>query len=53
MAEALFMCWLRSFWHDTLIPVGLCVSRTADSVVFTCCPPGPDARIVDIRRSFL
>ena len=28
----------------TTIPVGTCVMRTALSVVFTCCPPAPEAR---------
>ncbi len=26
--------------------------RTAESVVLTLCPPGPDARITSMRRSF-
>ena len=26
----------------TTIPVGKCVIRTAESVVFTCCPPAPE-----------
>ena len=29
---------------ETTIPVGLCVIRTAESVVLTDCPPGPDER---------
>jgi hypothetical protein len=29
---------------DTTIPEGLCVTRTAESVVLTDCPPGPDER---------
>jgi hypothetical protein len=29
----------------------MCVMRTADSVLLTCCPPAPPARIVSIRRS--
>ena len=33
------------------IPDGLCVMRTALSVVFTCCPPAPVARNVSISRS--
>ena len=41
MAVALFCIWLRSFWQETTIPVGRWVSRTAESVVFTPCPPGP------------
>lgn len=30
-------CWLRSSCIETVIPVGRCVSLTADSVLFTCC----------------
>ena len=41
IALALFWIWLRSFWQDTTIPVGRCVILTAESVVFTPCPPGP------------
>ena len=33
--------WDFSFWHDTTMPVGMCVIRTAESVVLTLCPPGP------------
>jgi hypothetical protein len=36
----------------TEIPVGMCVIRTALSVLFTCCPPGPELRVVSIFRSF-
>ena len=32
---ALFCSWLRSFWQVTTMPVGTCVRRTAESVVFT------------------
>ena len=39
MAEALFLCWLLSFWHCTIILVGMWVIRMAESVVLTCCPP--------------
>ncbi len=35
-----------------MIPVGRCVIRTAESVVFTDCPPGPVERYTSIRRSF-
>jgi hypothetical protein len=41
----------RSFWHETTIPVGRCVMRTAESAVLTPCPPGPDARNTSIRSS--
>jgi hypothetical protein len=30
-----------SFWQLATIPVGTCVILTAESVVFTLCPPGP------------
>ena len=36
MAWSLFLCWDLSFWHWVTIPVGLCVMRTADSVLLTC-----------------
>ena len=44
MAMALFLCWERSFWHWTTMPVGMWVIRTAESVVLTCWPPAPEAR---------
>ena len=34
------------------MPVGRCVIRTAESVVFTLCPPGPLLRKTSMRRSF-
>ena len=34
-----------------MMPVGMCVMRTAESVVFTCWPPAPLARMVSIRIS--
>ena len=34
-----------------MMPVGRWVIRTAESVVLTCCPPAPDARIVSMRMS--
>ena len=40
-ACSLFCSWLFSFWQDTTMPVGRWVIRTAESVVFTLCPPGP------------
>ena len=43
-AVCLFEVWERSFWHWTTIPVGMCVIRTAESVLFTCWPPAPLAR---------
>jgi hypothetical protein len=33
------------------MPVGRCVMRTAESVVFTPWPPGPDERKTSTRRS--
>ena len=44
IAEALFCSWDFSFWQETTMPVGMCVSRTAESVVFTDWPPGPEER---------
>ena len=41
-----------SFWQETTIPVGRWVIRTAESVVLTDCPPGPDERNTSIRSSF-
>ena len=37
-------CWLRSFCIATMMPVGTWVSRTAEEVLFTFCPPAPLAR---------
>jgi hypothetical protein len=51
IASALLRCCERSFCDDTTMPVGLCVMRTAESVLFTCWPPAPDARYVSMRRS--
>ena len=31
------------------MPLGRWVIRTAESVVFTCCPPAPEARAADRR----
>src|SRR5439155_327895 len=45
MAVSLFLCWLRSCWQETTIPVGMGVSRTADEAWLTCCPPAPRARM--------
>ena len=36
---------------ETTIPVGRCVRRTAESVVLTDCPPGPEDRNTSTRRS--
>ena len=43
-AETLFWIWDFSFWQVTTMPVGMWVMRTAESVVFTLCPPGPEER---------
>ena len=40
MAVARFEIWLRSDWQATMMPVGMWVMRTAESVVLTCWPPG-------------
>ena len=50
-ACSLFCSWLFSFWQDTTVPVGRCVMRTAESVVLTLCPPGPEDRKTSMRRS--
>src|SRR5438876_8516981 len=50
IAVALFFPWLRSCWHETTMPEGRCVMRTADDVLLTCWPPFPDARKTSIRR---
>ena len=34
----------RSFWQETTMPLGRWVMRTAESVVLTPWPPGPDER---------
>ena len=52
IALALFLCWLFSSWISTTRPVGRCVIRTAESVVLTDWPPGPELRLTSIRRSF-
>ena len=51
MAMSLLWCWLRSFWHWAVMPVGRWVMRTALVVVLTPCPPGPEAWKVSMRRS--
>ena len=44
------MCCERSFWHWTTMPVGMCVMRTAESVVLTCWPPLPPETVgVDLE----
>ena len=51
IALALFLCWLFSSWISTTSPVGRWVIRTAESVVLTDWPPGPDERLTSMRRS--
>ena len=51
IADSLFWSWLFSFWQLTTVPVGRWVIRTAESVVLTDWPPGPDERNTSIRRS--
>ena len=51
MALARFLCWERSAWHATTMPVGTCVRRTADSVLLTCWPPAPLERYTSMRTS--
>src|SRR5437762_10986934 len=50
-ALSLFLIWLRPSWQRTIIPLGMCRTCTAESVVFTPCPPGPPERETSIRRS--
>ena len=42
---------LRRELAVTTMPVGMWVMRTAESVVLTCWPPAPEARIVSMRMS--
>jgi hypothetical protein len=49
-ARERFRCWLRSSRATTTSPVGRWVRRTALSVTFWCCPPGPPARKVSTRH---
>ena len=51
MADSLFWSWLFSFWQEATTPVGRWVMRTAESVVLTDWPPGPEERYTSIRRS--
>ena len=37
---------------ETTRPLGKCVMRTAEYVVFTDCPPGPEEQNVSMRKSF-
>src|SRR5215475_2877743 len=51
MAVSRFLSCERSFWQATTMPVGRCVMRTAESAVFTPCPPGPEERYTSMRSS--
>ncbi|MNC96169.1 hypothetical protein D3C83_134640 [compost metagenome] len=44
IASARLRCCERSFCDATTMLVGRWVMRTAESVLFTCCPPAPEAR---------
>src|SRR5947209_12969078 len=48
-----FLIWDFSSWQETTVFVGRCVMRTAEYVVFTDCPPGPDEQNVSMRRSLV
>ena len=51
IADSLFCSCDFSFWQDTTTPVGRWVMRTAESVVLTDWPPGPEERKTSMRRS--
>src|SRR5205823_12055949 len=50
-AFARFLICDFSSWHETTTPVGRWVMRTAEYVVFTDWPPGPEEQNVSMRRS--
>ena len=50
-ARSLFWSCDFSSWQDTTRPVGMWVSRTAESVVLTDWPPGPVERYTSTRTS--
>ena len=52
-ALSLFLSCDFSSWQEITIPVGICVRRTAESVVLTHCPPFPDARNTSNLQSFI
>ena len=50
MALSLFLCWLRSSWHSTTVPVGRWVMRMAEEVLLMCWPPcAGGAESVDLQ----
>ena len=51
MADSRFLICDFSSWQETTKPVGICVMRTAESVVLTDCPPGPEERKTSTRMS--
>ena len=51
MALRLFLSCDFSSWQVTTMPVGMCVMRTAESVVLTLWPPCPVERYTSMRRS--
>ena len=51
MAAARFWIWDFSSCMETTRPVGRWVMRTAESVVLTLCPPGPEERKTSMRMS--
>ena len=53
MADSRFWCCERSFWLWATMPVGMCVRRTAESVLLTCWPPAPWERNVSIAQLVL
>ena len=52
IAAARFWICDFSFCIEITMPVGMCVMRTAESVVFTDWPPGPEERKTSTLMSF-
>ena len=53
MARERFLCWERSSWHSTTMPVGMCVIRMAESVlidVLSARPRGTEGVYAQIGR---
>ena len=48
----MFLCCDFSSWQVTTRLLGRWVMRTAESVVFTLWPPGPELRYTSMRSSF-
>lgn len=51
MAFSRFLICERLSWQRTIMPVGMCMTCTAESVVLTPWPPGPLARQTSMRSS--